>query len=360
MLAGRIAKFETASERVAVVDLGPLAISAINRLGGVHKVGPLLDEVDEAEPDPKSIIGRIAEHFDELPVLSVSGYDLEGDVYEVIVRALLDGLRDRGYRKTRLLRPKGNELRADEVVSRRALDVIAFPYHRGCGLGPTSWVPDIKPLRERGVNKPAPNSEISLSPRLATILLNLAGLSPGGVVLDPFCGSGTILAEALVRKHRCLGFDSSERRVRDARRNLSWTASAISGASFNVQVGDARNLPEILGRTRVNAVVTEPLLLPELNGRPRTETATVLVDRASEVYADALASMAEVLLPGGRIVVVVPIVLTMEGETVSISLEGRSLGLKLHQPGPISFQYPVKLSFESTRWVKRAVYVFDS
>jgi len=59
-------------------------------------------------------------------------------------------------------------------------------------------------------------------------------------------------------------------------------------------------------------------------------------------------------------VVVVPVILTMDGEEVSMTLEGRQLGLKLFQPGPVSFRYPVRLSFESTRWVKRAVYVFES
>jgi hypothetical protein len=33
--------------------------------------------------------------------------------------------------------------------------------------------------------------------------------SPNGVVLDPFCGSGTVLLEALVRGHQCIGADAN-------------------------------------------------------------------------------------------------------------------------------------------------------
>jgi tRNA (guanine10-N2)-dimethyltransferase len=189
--------------------------------------------------------------------------------------------------------------------------------------------------------------------------LNLAGLSAGKTVLDPFCGSGTILAEALIRSYRCLGLDSSKNRVRDARRNLSWLASGLRGAKFNLQEGDARDLPAILGNTMVDAVVTEPLLLPSLAARPKTETATSLVESAGEVYADALRSASQVLSPGGRIVIVVPVVPTIEGKEVSITLDGKPFGLRLHQPGPTTFEYPVRLSFESTRWVRRAVYVFE-
>lgn len=360
LMGGEISKLETPCDRVSVVTVKRSAASLVPSLAGVHKAAPLIETIDEKHTEPSLLVEAIAEHLDAVPTLSVSGYDIGEDDYEILVRTVLDEFRSRGFKKTHLLRPKGNELMAGDVLSRKALDVIAFPYRGAHGLGLTSWVPDLTPLRERGTQKPAPHSEISLSPRLASLLLNLAGLSPGKVVLDPFCGSGTILSEALLRSYKCLGFDSNERRVRDARRNLSWTASRLRGADFSVRVGNARELPSTLARTRVNAVVTEPLLLPTFEARPRTETATSLVEDAGGIYADALASAAEVLAPGGRIVTVVPIVTTIEGKEVSIILDGKPLGLRLFQPGPIAFDYPVRLSFETTRWIRRGVYVFES
>jgi tRNA (guanine10-N2)-dimethyltransferase len=215
-------------------------------------------------------------------------------------------------------------------------------------------------MRERGTQKPTPHSDISMSPRLARVLLNLSGLRKGQTVLDPFCGSGTILAEAFIRSMRCLGLDAKTNRVRDARENLGWLVGTVKDKGYDIRVGDARELPRVLRGSKVDAVVTEPLLLPRIEARPKTSTATDLINRASEVYGDALVSMAEVLQPGGRVVVVVPVIQTMDGEEVSMTLEGRELGLRLFQPGPVGFQYPVRLSFESTRWVKRAVYVFES
>ena len=205
-----------------------------------------------------------------------------------------------------------------------------------------------------------PHSEISMSPRLARVLLNLAGLRHGQTVLDPFCGSGTILAEALTMSLRCLGLDAKANRVRDARRNLAWLSGGVANAGYDIRIGDARGLRRMLGRSKVDAVVTEPLLLPRIEARPKTSTASDLINEAGDVYADALASMADVLQPGGRIVVVVPVIQTMDGDEVSLALDGRRLGLRLYQPGPVGFQYPVRLSFESTRWVRRAVYVFES
>ncbi len=360
LMKGGISDLEEPCDRVSLVTATPEALQRVPRLTGIHKMAPLIETLDEGHPEPSELVALVADHFDDLPSLAVSAYDVDEEDYDQVVRSLLDGLREEGFKKTRLLRPENNELRAEQVLSRGALDVVAFPNGRGCGLGLTAWVPDAHPMKERGVRKPAPNSEISLSPRLASLFVNLAGLPRGGTFLDPFCGSGTILAEGLLRSHKCIGVDSSGKRVKETIRNLRWLASSTRRAPFEVFEGDARDLPEVLGGRRVDAVVTEPLLLPSLDARPRTETAEAMIDSAGAVYADALASMARVLVPGGRIVVVVPVVLTMEGREVSISLDGGPLGLKQHQPGPLSFEYPVRLSFESTRWVRRAVYVFES
>ncbi len=360
VLGGTVERAEAPCERVSVLKVRSPGPELVTELAGIHKCAPLMIVVDGGTEGVGKLVEGITEHLAEKGNLSVSGYDIDEDDYEALVRSVLDGVRDAGFGKVHLLRPRRNELLAEQILSRSALDVIAFPYHGGFGLGPTTWVPDSASMRQRGTQKPLPHSDISMSPRLARVLLNLAGLREGQTVLDPFCGSGTILGEALIRSLSCLGLDSKSNRVRDARQNLAWLAGGIREAGYDIRAGDARELPRMLRRSKVDAVVTEPLLLPRIEARPRTSTASDLINEAGDVYGDALASMAEVLQPGGRIVIVVPVIQTMDGEEVSLSLDGRPLELKPYQPGPVGFQYPVRLSFESTRWVKRAVYVFES
>ena len=244
-------------------------------------------------------------------------------------------------------------------MGRKVLDVIAFPYARGYGLGPTAWVSDVASIRRKAVAKPAPRSDISLSPRLARLLVNLSGLSADQLLVDPFCGSGTILAEGLSKSLACVGIDSSPSRLRDAKKNLQWAKENGAHGIFRLGVGDARDIQEVL-RSKADGIVTEPVLLPSLDYRPSTAVAGEMIEQAGEVYADALASMASALKPGGRIVIVVPVILTTQDEEVVLTLEGGRLGLREYQPGPQSFEYPIRLSFESTRWVRRAVYVFES
>ncbi len=359
VLGRSVQRAEAPCERVSVFKATPHASMSFRRLAGVHKCAPLTTRAEGEVPDLGGLVDELAQNLGEKQNLSVSGYDLGEGEYEDLVRALLDGVRGRGLRKVRLLRPKNNELMAEDILRRAALDVIAFPYRDGIGLGPTAWVPDSFSMRRRGANRPVPHSDITLSPRLARVLLNLAGLQTGQLVLDPFCGSGAILAEAFMDSLYCIGLDSSAARVHEAVQNLRWLGG-IPGSRYDVRKGDARDLNRFLRGRKVDAIVTEPVLLPTFEARPRTATAEDLVDRAGEVYSRALDSMADSIRPGGRIVVVVPVIQTMEGEEVALSLDGRRLGLRFHQPGPVGFEYPVRLSFESTRWVKRAVYVFES
>jgi hypothetical protein len=359
VLGRSVQRAEAPTERVSVLRVDHLPRERLAELSGVHKIAPVTTKLDSSSGELGGLVSLVTSHLEEKSNISLSGYDIGEDDYEDLVRSLLDGLREAGLKKVRLLRPKGNELLSERVLSREAFDVVAFPYHEGFGLGPTVWVPDSTSMRQRGTRKPVPHSDIAMSPRLARTLVNLAGLGPGQTILDPFCGSGTILIEAYAKSLRCLGLDSRASRVQEARENLRWSVGGVSDKGYDIRKGDARESSRMLRGTKVDAVVTEPLLLPRLDARPKTATARAMIEEPANVYNDALASMAGSIHSEGRIVVVVPVIQTMDGDEVTITLDGRRVGLKLYQPGPVGFEYPVRLSFESTRWVKRGVYVLE-
>ena len=354
-----VQRAEAPSERVSVLHVNHLPTERVAELAGAHKCSPLTVKLSSASGDQTELIDLTLTFLEDKSNVSLSGYDIDEDDYEDLVRSMLDGLRGAGLKKVRLLRPRGNELLSERVLSREALDIVAFPYHDGFALGPTTWVPDSAAMRRRGTRKPSPHADIALSPRLARTLVNLADLRPGQALLDPFCGSGTILTEAYGKSLRCLGLDSSASRVQEARENLRWSVGGLTNRGYDIRKGDARELSRMLRGTKVDAIVTEPLLLPRLDARPRTSTAQAMIEESAGVYNDALASMADSIHSEGRIVVVVPVVQTMDGDEVFLKLDGRRVGLRPYQPGPVGFDYPVRLSFETTRWIRRAVYVFE-
>ena len=85
-------------------------------------------------------------------------------------------------------------------------------------------VQDIDAYAKRDQARPARDAFVGmLPPKLAQILINLCGpLKEGSCVLDPFCGTGVVLQEALLIGYRAYGTDLSEKMVEYSKRNLKW------------------------------------------------------------------------------------------------------------------------------------------
>jgi SAM-dependent methyltransferase len=358
VLSGRISGAEVACPRILTLRLAG-GLAGAQSIAGIHKLAVLISEHETLEAELDDLVQSLSREIERLRRVAVSGYCMDEAEYEDVVQALLTAVRDAGLRKVRLLRPSGNELKVDQLLGREALDFVAFKNKGRYLVGPTSYVRSPSPMRERGTKRPSRRPEISLSPRLARTLVNISGVPKGATLLDPFCGAGTVLVEGMFASLRCIGVDSSVPRLREARENMRWASRQAKGGTYRLELGDARDL-EGLVEGQVDAVVTEPILLPLLNARPSMATAHEMFERAQSVYADSLGEMSRVLKPGGRMVVVVPTVATIEGDDLSMELQVDHLGLRPYQPGPIHVGYPVPVSFESTRWVKRAVYAFES
>ena len=85
-------------------------------------------------------------------------------------------------------------------------------------------VQDIDAYAKRDQARPARDAKVGmLPPKLAQILINLCGpLKPGSIVLDPFCGTGVVLQEALLMGYEAYGTDISERMIEYTKKNLAW------------------------------------------------------------------------------------------------------------------------------------------
>jgi tRNA (guanine6-N2)-methyltransferase len=124
--------------------------------------------------------------------------------------------------------------------------------------------------------------EASLRPSAAAALSVLAAAPSGGVVLDPTCGAGTLLAEALALDPtvRAIGGDIAAHAVRAARKN----------GARSVLRWDAGRLPLAAGS--VDAIVCNPPFGKKIGDR----------GSVGALYPRLAAETARVLKPGARAV----------------------------------------------------------
>ncbi|KYH42542.1 MAG: tRNA (guanine-N2)-dimethyltransferase [Candidatus Bathyarchaeota archaeon B26-1] len=167
---------------------------------------------------------------------------------------------------------------------------------------------EIKPKEfvERSPRRRAFFHPVAMPAKLARCMVNLAQPRRGEVVLDPFCGTGSILLEAGLIGCRVLGFDVKRRMVEGTLRNLARYGVNPVG----VLVGDARRLPLI--SCKVDCVVTDP---------PYGVSATTLRLDPLVVYESFLSSIVDHLKRGRRICLAAP-------KTLRISEVGVALGLR--------------------------------
>jgi len=337
-------------------------------LAGVHKVAVAITPKPRARLDDSEELKDFLGGLEDGSNFSVSAYSPDGTgeaEYEELLSTLLSAAREAGLRKANLVRPRsGTEVLTREIASRKIVDLVVLRMEDGkLMLGATSYIPDAQQFQTRSNERPVVSSQISISSRLARLLLNLSGVKRGEVVLDPFCGSGTILSEAMTAGVGCIGVDRDRNRIENSRQNLEWLAKTLKPAApqpYTLKVGDSTRLETVMKDVKVDAVVTEPILLPRIDAAPALEKAKKMIRNSSRLYSESLYSMSAVVRPGGRIVLVVPSLRTAAGRDVSVLLENvQEAGLVPFRPACGRFEYPVRISRENTRWVHRLVYVFE-
>ena len=107
-----------------------------------------------------------------------------------------------------------------------------------------------KPFVERRPRRRPFFHPSAMQAKLARCMVNLAKPRTGELVVDPFCGTGSMLAEAGLIGCRVLGFDIQRRMAKGTLRNLRHVGVDAEG----VALGDADRPPYI----RADCVVTDP------------------------------------------------------------------------------------------------------
>lgn len=161
-----------------------------------------------------------------------------------------------------------------------------------------------RPFFERSPQKRPFFHPTAMPAKLARCMVNLAQPKNGELVLDPFCGTASMLVEAGLIGCRVLGFDVQLRMVKGSLQNLLHFGVRPDG----MVVADAKHLPV----NKADCVVTDP---------PYGRSATTLGWTTKQIVESFLSTVGEPLLKGQRICMASP-------KSIKIDDIGRELGFK--------------------------------
>lgn len=124
--------------------------------------------------------------------------------------------------------------------------------------------------------------------------------APGDLVVDPMCGIGTSLVEAVHLGRAAIGVEYEPRWAALARANLAHAENAGAAGDGHVLVGDARHLTDLVDTElhgRVALVLTSPPYGSSLHGQV-TARPGAGVAKAHNRYSTDPTNLAHVGLPG--------------------------------------------------------------
>jgi len=332
-------KVQAIGPQAAIVDVDPCLL-AFDRLGGSVKFCKLLTTLDTTNwgKVEKFLLQVSPGHAQTMPEgkmqlgLSLYGFNETPKRIEATGLSLKKAIRKTG-RSVRLIPNKAAELNSAQVLHNHL-------------TGPTGWelvfikdgsrtlvaqtvkVQDIEAYTRRDRQRPKRDAKVGmLPPKLAQIIINLAaGKLPedklesicdipagqpiprpllGQTVLDPFCGTGVVLQEALLMGYDIYGSDLESRMVDYAKQNLDWFNGlyGLEAADYRLETADATSYE---WPHEFDIVASETYLGRPFTTRPTDEVLAETISTCNLIIKKFLRNISNYLKPGSRLCLAIP------------------------------------------------------
>jgi len=274
----------------------------MERLGGSIKIAKEILQLENKIED-------IAAYLDQSKSVGKIQFSLSGKNAESTALEVKKFLKSEG-RSVRYIELKNTATILHNNLVEHQTDLTVI----GTSLFATVAIQPIEEWGERDFDRPGRDSRSGmLPPKLARIMLNLAGIRTNKHtrLLDPFCGSGTVVTEAyLVGFENIIASDLSAKAIEDTKKNVEWLKqnSPIknTAAQFQFLISDATRLGQKIDGKSIDIIVTEPFLGKPLRG---SENKMMLIKQAEELkslYTKAFKMFAEILKKNATVVFIIP------------------------------------------------------
>jgi tRNA G10 N-methylase Trm11 len=334
-------KVQPLGSSAALVRVDPCLL-AFDRLGGSVKFCRPLTTLDTTNPKQieKFLVGVAPAHSQRMPEGKMHlGLSLLGFPDVSLKRIMSLGLNIKKAinqstgRTVRLVPNKESELSSAQVLHNKLAtpngwELVFIRDGHKTVVAQTVKVQDIESYTIRDRERPKRDAKVGmLPPKLAQILINLAaGKIPedklesicdipagtpippkilGQTVLDPFCGTGVVLQEALLMGYDAYGTDLEQRMIDYSDANLAWMADKwqLTSERWRTAKGDATSYN---WSDPIDMVACETYLGRPFTSQPSNEILAQTVSECNLIIKKFLQNIRGQLATGTRLCLAVP------------------------------------------------------
>ncbi|MEK9159318.1 MAG: DNA methyltransferase [Patescibacteria group bacterium] len=187
----------------------------------------------------------------------------------------------------------------EHLLERGAVELHLFKSDTKWYLARTLAIQDFEWYSKRDFGRPSKDAKNGMfPPKLAQILINLAQPAQGATIVDPFCGSGTVLQEAVLMGHPAWGMDLELSMIRDTKLNLDWLMEQREFGEekmpYMTMQADATELTAGDLPPPPFCIVTETWLGPRLTKMPTPDELKLIQDSVEELLEKFFANLKKI------------------------------------------------------------------
>ncbi len=306
----------------ALLNVDPSDVH-FNRLGGVIKLAKVLTVLDTTHwgDIEKYLSQTVIPHTQYLPEgkmslgLSVYGLAVKPSRINATGLELKKVIKATG-RPVRVIPNKTPDLSSAQVLhnnltDERAWELLFVQDGAKTYIAQTTNVQNINAYAARDQKRPKRDAKVGmLPPKLAQIIVNLA---MGQVtdnrlqvtVLDPFCGTGVVLQEAMMMNFAAYGTDLEPRMIEYSKVNLDWLqtkSERLAATTYKLATGDATNFDW----QSFDTIACETYLGRPFSALPNPEMLREVMHDVDKIHKKFLQNVARQTKPGFRMCIAVP------------------------------------------------------
>ena len=195
------------------------------------------------------------------------------------------------------------------LLLQKGAEIIVIAGIERIFVGKTLIVQDFEDYGRRDYQRPVRDEKQGMiPPKVAQIMLNFAEAPKNKIILDPFCGIGTVLQESILLGYKTYGSDINRMAIVNSEKNLEWFRNRYKVApnKYRLETTDVAMISDVFNDQKFGAIVTEGSLGPMYSQLPKPAEIERNFNELQALWALAFHEFKKILEPGARVVICLP------------------------------------------------------